>query len=259
MTATYSSESSPATRLPSDPAELVSLGTRVLGSVDHGDLVWGHASVRDPGGQGAWMKANAWSFSEVTPDRVLLVDPDGEVLAGEGGRHTEYPIHTEIYASRPDVGAVVHAHPQHSVAFSATGQPLRAVGHHASMFVPPQIPRFTETSDLIRSRRLGKAVAESLQDHKALFLVNHGIVAVGPDLPTAVVTAVLLEMACRQQLLTHAFGGWPTWTSDADSASKRDSTIYVPAHLRQVWDLLVRNLERGAGGVVPSAVTDFMS
>ncbi len=233
----------PANAHPADPREMVALGSRVIGAAEQGDLVWGHASLRDPNGRGVWMKANGWSYAEVTADRVLLVDRDGAVLEGTGGRHTEYPIHTEILAARPDVSAVVHTHGEYSVALAATGQPLRAVSHAATMFVPPAVPRFTVTTDLIRTRDLGRALAECLGEHKAAFLVNHGIVTVGPDLPTAVVTAVLLERACKQQLLTHAFGGWPTWTADEEAVSKRGN-IYPPAHLRQVWNLLVRKLNR---------------
>ncbi len=88
--------------------ELVALSSRILGHTDQGDLVWGHASARDPHGRGVWMKASGWGLEEITPDRVQLVSPSGEVLEGTSGRHSEYPIHTEIMAARADVGGVVH-------------------------------------------------------------------------------------------------------------------------------------------------------
>ena len=56
------------------------------------------------------MKASGWSFDEVTSDRVALVSPAGEVLGGNGPRHIEYPIHTEVMNARPDVNSVVHTH-----------------------------------------------------------------------------------------------------------------------------------------------------
>ncbi len=46
---------------------------RALAASGQSDMVWGHASVRDPGGRGVWMKAAGWSFGEVTPGRVALV------------------------------------------------------------------------------------------------------------------------------------------------------------------------------------------
>ena len=67
---------------------------RALGAAGQADLIWGHASVRDPSGRGAWMKAAGWGFEEITRERVVLVSDEGDVLAGEGRRHIEYPIHT---------------------------------------------------------------------------------------------------------------------------------------------------------------------
>lgn len=221
--------------------EQVALASRVLARQGHDDLIWGHASLRDPDGRGVWIKSAEWGLGEVRPDRVHLVDFAGTVVEGAGTRHSEYPIHTEVMTARPDVSAVVHTHPPHAVALAATGQPLRAVSHAANMFVPPEIPRFTTTADLILSPELGKQVATELGEASALFLVNHGIVTVGPDLETATVAAVVLERACHQQLLTHAFGGWPTWSDPTESAAKRDH-IYSNRAVHAVWEHLVRQL-----------------
>jgi len=220
---------------------LVATASRILAAAGHGDLIWGHASARDPGGRGAWMKSAHWGLEEVTPDRVHLVSGNGEVLDGSGPRHSEYPIHTEIMAARPGVGGVVHTHPPHAVALAATGQLLRPVSHAANYFVPPDVPRFTQTADLILTRDLGKAVAAELADASAIFLVNHGIVTVGKDLQTATVAAVLLERACAQQMLTRAFGGWPTWSAPEESLSKR-ANIYADGPVQAVWDYLARSL-----------------
>jgi L-fuculose-phosphate aldolase len=65
---------------------------------------------------------------------------------------------------------------------------------------------------------------------------------VGVDLPTAVMTAVLLERACRMQLTAMAAGGWATWSEDREALSKRDH-CYPSELLRQAWDYLVRSLE----------------
>ena len=60
-------------------------------------------------------------------------------------------------------------------------------------------------------------------------------------LPTAVVTAVLLERACEQQLLTIAAGGRPAWTGREESVAKRER-IYTDEALHLAWDYLVRRL-----------------
>jgi ribulose-5-phosphate 4-epimerase/fuculose-1-phosphate aldolase len=221
----------------------VALGCRVLASHGHDDFVWGHASVRDPEGRGVWMKAAALGLEEITENDVLLVDWDGEVLDGSGRRHSEWPIHTEIMAARPDVRAVVHSHPPHSIALAAAGERLRPLSHAGTLFVPPDVPRFEKTADLITTRELGQDVAASLADQSALFLVNHGIVTAGSGLPDAVIRAILLEKACHQQLITHGFGGWATWPPPEEARAKRAS-VWAEHHMEMLWEYLVRRLEQ---------------
>lgn len=226
-----------------DLRELVSLGCRVLGAAEQGDLIWGHVSARDPDGRGIWMKASGYGFEEVGPDRVLLVSWDGEVLSGEGRRHLEYPIHTEVMKARSDVGAVIHTHSPSAVAFGALAVPLRPFSHEANLFVPPDVPRFTQTGDLIITAELGAAVAAVLADRNACLLVNHGIVVAAPDVATATVTAYLLDRACQMQLTVMAAGGSPQWSPPEESLSKR-AHCYGEPMIRGAWDYLVRRLDR---------------
>ena len=95
--------------------------------------------------------------------------------------------------------------------------------------------------DLILTRALGHKVAAALGDRNALFLVNHGIVTVGPDVPTAVLSAVLLERACRMQLVASSAGELVHWSSDDEALAKRDH-CYPPELLGQAWAYLVRRL-----------------
>jgi len=222
--------------------EKVALASRILAAHGHDDLIWGHASCRDPDGRGAWLKSATWGLAEVTAERVHLVSGAGDVLEGAGPRHSEYPIHTEIYAARSDVGGVVHTHPPYPIGLAASGQRLRPLSHAATMFVPPDVPVFTSTSDLILTAELGKEVAGVLGGARAAFLVNHGIVTVGPTLEAATVAAVLLERACRQQSVTASFGGWASWTDDEEARRKRRHMVSDQA-ISAVWDYLVRSLE----------------
>ena len=194
---------------------------RALGASGQSDMVWGHASVRDPEGRGAWMKAAGWSFEEVNPDRVALVSPAGEVLAGNGPRHIEYPIHTEVMNARPDVGSVVHTHAPAALSFAALDQPLLALSHDGVEFAEPQVARFTLTGALIKSADLGQALAEAIGDGVGCLIPRHGLVTVGPDAATAVMRAVLLARACHVQLQALAAGEIRTWSDSAEIARKK--------------------------------------
>ena len=222
--------------------EQVALGCRILAREDQGDFVWGHVSARDPDGRGVWMKASTFGFEEIGPDQVILVSWDGEVLEGEGRRHIEYPIHTELMRVRPDVGCVVHTHAPWAVAFASTHAPLRPVSHEATFFVPPDVARFTKTGDLIMTHEDGRDVAASVAGRNAAFMLHHGIVTCGDDVVGGVMAAVLLERACRTNLRAIAGGGPRSWSSDEEALSKRGH-CWSPQLLRQAWDYLTRRLD----------------
>jgi L-ribulose-5-phosphate 4-epimerase len=224
--------------------EEVALGCRILGANGHDDFIWGHVSARDPGGRGIWMKASTFGFEEITAEHVILVGFDGEVLVGDYPRHVEWPIHTEVMRTRPDVGSVVHSHPPHSIALAASGQPLQPLSHAGTMFVPPDVPRFTKTAELIVTAALGQNVTQALGPRNALFLVNHGIVTAGRGVRDAVIRAVLLEKAAHQQLLVHAFGGARRWSSEEEALRKR-ATVWAEGQRAALWSYLVRRVGGG--------------
>jgi L-fuculose-phosphate aldolase len=219
----------------------VAIGCAILDREEQGDLIWGHVSARDPQGRGVWMKASGLGFDEITAEEVILVSWDGAVLHGERRRHVEYPIHTELMRARPDVGSVVHTHAPWSVAFASTQAPMRPLSHEPTLFVPPDIARFTLTGDLIMTAELGAALAETVGERNAALMVHHGIVACGTDVVTAVMTAVLLERACRANMRALSAGGPKTWSEDAEALAKRPH-CYDERQLRAAWDYLVRTL-----------------
>src|ERR1700758_5478154 len=109
------------------PAALTDLARacRILEMEGHGDMTLGHLSLRDPAGRGFWLKRNRFGLGEIRgPGDFVLVDFDGRQLAGEGGRHSEWPIHSEILRRWPEVTVVAHTHPFHACVFSAAAEPL---------------------------------------------------------------------------------------------------------------------------------------
>jgi len=216
-----------------------------LAAADLTDMVWGHPAIRDKDGRGVWMKASGWGFEEITASRVVLVSNDGEVLAGTGRRHIEYPIHTEIMRARPDVGATVHTHAPALSAFASLDTPLLPISHDGVLFCEPQIPVFTRTGALIATASLGAALAETLGDARACLMPQHGAVAVGPDIETAVMHAVLLERACRTQLMAMAAGGPKVW-SDRDEVELKRDQAWNSAQIEAGWQYLLRAADRTA-------------
>ncbi|MGH3281403.1 MAG: class II aldolase/adducin family protein [Trebonia sp.] len=234
------------TYVPADAGEAIALavdGCRALAAAGQADMVWGHPGVRDPGGRGVWMKASGWGFEEVDASRIVLVSPSGQVLAGDRSRHIEYPIHTEIMAARADVGAVVHTHSPAACQFAALGEPLRPLDHAGSLFCYPSIPRFELTGGLVKTGELGQALATALGEAVAILLPQHGIVTVGPDIPAAIMTAVLLDRACRTQLTAMAAGDLRAWGDEADTVAKR-ADVWAPKQFQAGYEYLLRQATR---------------
>jgi ribulose-5-phosphate 4-epimerase/fuculose-1-phosphate aldolase len=215
---------------------------RILGTEGHNDTVYGHMSSRANATGRFWLKGAGLGLEEISPTDCIELDLDGNILTGTRGRHLEYPIHSEIYRHRADVAAVVHTHPLYATVLGALLSELRPLTHEASFFVPPRIPKFDQTTDLIITPELGAAVARTLADHRALFLVNHGVVIAGQSIEEACVAALLLEKACRAQLLAQSAGAF-TWTSDAEARRKR-ANIYIPQAIQHIWDYQCRKLAR---------------
>jgi L-fuculose-phosphate aldolase len=214
----------------------VATACRVLELAGQGDHVWGHVSVRDRDGRGVWVKAAGLGFDEVTEDDVILVAWTGDVLVGGGARHIEFPIHTELTRARPDVGAVVHAHPLHAVAFAATGRPLRPLSHEGAQFVPPALPRFDLTGQLVDSADLGQALAAALGEATAILMPRHGITTVGASVDDAVGAALHLDRACQVELLA---GATATGSSDAEAEAKRTR---APSRFRLAYGYMARKV-----------------
>ena len=224
-----------------DPRKLIPLACRVLERAGQGDMVWGHVSMRDAGGRGVWIKGSELGFDEVTEDDVILLGWDGEILEGQAARHVEYPIHTEIMAARPDVNAVVHTHPIHAIAFAATGWPLLALSHETRHFVPPDIPRFRRTSDVVRSPELGQALSEELGERRAILMPHHGITTTGANVGEAVAAAQQLERACQIALLAGR-DAIPASAEDAQQKTERSAR-----RLAATWAYLSRKADRELG------------
>ncbi|MET0454422.1 MAG: class II aldolase/adducin family protein [Mycobacterium sp.] len=134
-------------------------------------------------------------------DDVRLVDFDGNGELGGGyAVPNEFPIHSELLRARPDVNAVVHAHPRDVVIADLGGVELRQVfGAYnipASRLAHRGVPVYPR-SVLVRTAELGRAVADAVGDHDVCVLRGHGIVTAGVSVAQAVMAALDLTELSR--------------------------------------------------------------
>ena len=215
-------------------------GCRVLEMEGHGDMTLGHVSLRDAAGRGFWLKRNRIGLGEVLgPADFILVDWDGRQLAGEGGRHSEWPIHSEILRRRDDVMVVAHTHPFHACVFSGSLDPLQPFTVDADYFT--EVPRHQDEVALITTKDEGLALAQSLSDGFAVFMANHGVTFCGTSVPHAICVGVFLEKACKAQLAGLA-AGFKAGMPNAPTRRKRHGQIMTAVHWEHSWKYFCRKL-----------------
>ena len=166
--------------------------------------VFGHASARLPGSD-RFLLPTRHSPRFANEEKLLVVDTDGKVTAGDGEPNSELWIHARGYAARADVGGIVHAHPPACVCLTQIGLPHRVVHNQGAVFAD-RIAEY-ERIALIRSRELGDELAVTLGQGLAVLMRGHGITTAAADVRTATVAACFLEESAALQLRMLAAAG----------------------------------------------------
>lgn len=153
----------------------------------------GNLSARLPGGDsflvtgtGIWLdRLTPASFSELSLDGALASGPRPSV---------EWRLHARTYALRPDVAAIVHAHPQHVLLVDLLGVPIRftTLDHRYYVGSAARVPFLPAGS-----AALAEAAARAAAEHDAVVLAHHGCSALGDGVEMALRRALNLEEAAR--------------------------------------------------------------
>src|SRR5437870_3801772 len=117
---------------------------------------FGHVSARLPGTP-TFLFPTRRSPGLADENDLLILDTDGKILSGQGTPNTEFWIHARIYAARPDVAGVVHAHPPACICLTQIGEPHRIV-HNAGGVFRLGVPEYERMAPL-RIRELGALLA----------------------------------------------------------------------------------------------------
>jgi len=181
----------------------VALGNRIIERFGLSNA-FGHVSARIPDTDTFYFPTRR-SPGLATAGTLLVLDTEGRIRAGKGEPNSELWIHARVYAARPDVGAVVHAHPPACICLTQIGQPHRIVHNQGGAFYAG-VPEF-ERIGLIRSPDLGDLLARRLGAGIAVMMRGHGITTALPNLRSAVVAACLLEESAATQLRMLAAAG----------------------------------------------------
>jgi len=140
----------------------------------------------------------------MTPDMMCITDLEGRKLQGDRDPSSEMLMHLEVYRQRPDVQAVVHAHPPIATGFAVAGIPLdRAVlAEVLTTLGSIPIAEYATPS----TKELPEAVRKYIKAHDGMLLANHGALTSGADLYSAYYKMETIEHFAKISLVARLLG-----------------------------------------------------
>ena len=177
-------------------------------------FTWGNVSAVDRERGVIVIKPSGVEYDELTPDMVVVVDLNGNIVEGELNPSSDTPTHIELYKSFKDIGGVVHTHSQNAVSFAQAKRSITIYGTtHADYFfgdIPCTRELTREEVESDYEKNTGLVISEKFKymdamSMPAVLVANHGPFTWGKDAKDAVHNAVVLEqvalMAMQTELL----------------------------------------------------------
>lgn len=183
--------------------QIVQIATRCY---DRGLLVAGDGNISVRVGENRCIATpSAVSKGWMTPEMMVTVDLDGNPLEASPYKvSSEWPMHRVIYQHRPDIHAVVHAHPPHATGFAVAGLALDKAILSEVVLTLGCVPLAAYGTP--STRELTDAIEPFLQYHDALLMANHGAVAYAGTLEHAFNKLETLEHTCKISFIARSLG-----------------------------------------------------
>ena len=183
-------------------------GLRILGRLRLAEGVAGHVTVRDPEyPHRFWVNPSRKNFKLMKVSDLICVDQHGEVVEGDKPVNAAaFAIHSQLHTARPDILAAAHCHSMYGRTFSSLGKPLKMITQDDTMFYNDVALCSAGSGAVVLDAEVGKAMAASLGEKKALIHQNHGLITTGVSVDAAIWWFVALERSCQSQLLAESAG-----------------------------------------------------
>jgi L-fuculose-phosphate aldolase len=140
----------------------------------------------------------------MTPDMMCVTDLNGKKISGDRDPSSEALMHLEVYRQRPDVNAVVHAHPPIATGFAVAGIPLDRAVLAEVLTTLGSIPLAEYATP--STSELPEAIRKYIKAHDGMLLANHGALTVGTDLFSAYYKMETIEHFAHISLVARMLG-----------------------------------------------------
>jgi HCOMODA/2-hydroxy-3-carboxy-muconic semialdehyde decarboxylase len=206
----------------------------------------GHVSARNPENPKTYFIARGNAPETVTKGDIIEVDMEGTVVTKTKFKpYSEWPIHAGIYKARPDVNAVIHAHPTQTIIMSVIDMPFLMLTHLASFF-SEGVPNYDEydfdspktTGMLVQTKEEGDRVGKKLGKATGMLMRGHGCNVVGKTVPWAVQAALVFRDNIVIQLAAQQYGKPRALT--VEEARKAFKSLAGPAKGWEAWVMRVK-------------------
>jgi L-ribulose-5-phosphate 4-epimerase len=153
----------------------------------------GNISARDPESGLVVIKPSGVKFEDLTPENMVIVNLDGEIVESDYKASSDTASHCYIYRQMPEVNGIVHTHSRYATAFATLGREIPCVTTAMSDEFGGAIP--CGGFALIGGEEIGQVVVETLKDSRSpsCLLESHGVFATGASAEKAVKAAVMTE------------------------------------------------------------------
>jgi L-ribulose-5-phosphate 4-epimerase len=157
----------------------------------------GNISGRDPESGLVVIKPSGYSYEEMTPADMVVVDVDGKVVEGHLKPSVDTATHLYVYAHRPDVFGIGHTHSTYATSFAALGRPIPSC-LTASAMLGGEIPCGGFAA--IGGEQIGAEIVRTIGSAGAVLMQNHGVFTVGDSPRQAAKMAIEVEEIAK---ITH--------------------------------------------------------
>jgi L-fuculose-phosphate aldolase len=147
---------------------------------------------------------SAMTYDQIKPEDIVGMDLQGNKIKGDRKPSSEWALHSLFYQTRENVGAVIHTHSPYATAAAVLGEPIPMILAESVAIIGGEIPVAPYTT--FGTRELAEAAVKACGQKNAVLLSNHGVVAVGKDLASALQCALTVEETAKIYLLSKAAG-----------------------------------------------------
>ena len=138
----------------------------------------GHASIRLSNDH-MLINIGSCQRSRLTSQDICTINFNGDVIEGNGKPPLEFHLHAGIYRSRPEVQAIVHAHPKWSTFLTMVGQDYQPVYAQGTLVYPMPV---LDSPNSINNPTMAQRLADTLGERPAAMMKSHGAVTCGKNI-----------------------------------------------------------------------------